>query len=147
MISIPGEVLRAIWKHGQKAYPDEGAGVLIGHVEDDDRFVNQILPLSNQFDPEQRHRRYMITPQDMIKAEDIADGLGLEIIGIFHSHPNHPARPSEFDRDRALPWYSYLITSVRKQFAQESRSWRLTEDRTFREEQLHVEKETKLEEV
>ena len=89
----------------------------------------------------------MITPQDMIKAEDIADGLDLEIIGIFHSHPDHPARPSEFDRDSALPWYSYLITSVRKQIAQESRSWRLTEDRTFREELLHVEQETKLEEV
>ena len=147
MISIPGEVLRAIWKHGQKAYPDEGAGVLIGHVEDDDRFVNQILFLSNQFDPEQRHRRYMIIFQDMIKAEDIADGLGLEIIGIFHFHLDHFAHSSEFDRDRVLSWYSYLITSVRKQIAQESRSWRLTEDRTFREELLYVEQETKLEEV
>jgi proteasome lid subunit RPN8/RPN11 len=147
MISIPGKVLGEIWEHGENAYPEEGAGVLIGRVEGDIRFVDQILPFSNQFETELRHRRYMITPQDMIKAEEFADGIGLAIIGIFHSHPDHPAQPSEFDRGRALPWYSYLITSVHKQKADESRSWRLTEERTFTEEKLLFEQKSALEEI
>lgn len=147
MISIPGEVIGEIWEHGENAYPEEAAGVLIGRVEGDIRFVNQILPLLNQFETELRHRRYMITPQDMIDAEEFADGIGLEIIGIFHSHPDHPAQPSDFDRDRALPWYSYLITSVHKRNAVESRSWRLTEERTFREEKLLSEHKSALEEI
>jgi proteasome lid subunit RPN8/RPN11 len=145
MISIPGKVLREIWEHGESAYPEEGAGVLIGRAEGDIRFVDQILPLSNQFETELRHRRYMITPEDMIDAEEFADDRGLEIIGIFHSHPDHPAQPSEFDRDRALPWYSYIITSVHNRNAVESRSWRLTEERKFREEELLFERKSALE--
>jgi proteasome lid subunit RPN8/RPN11 len=146
MISIDDKVLARIWRHGEQAYPEEGAGVLLGRAEGDDRYVVQIQPFANEFESELRNRRYMITPQDMIKAEDIAEGLGLDIIGIFHSHPDHPPRPSEFDRDRAFPWYSYLITSVNKQKAEESRSWRLTEDRSFREEQVIVKQNSKLEE-
>jgi proteasome lid subunit RPN8/RPN11 len=81
----------------------------------------------------------MITPEDMINAEEFADEMGLEIIGIYHSHPDHPAQPSEFDHEQALPWYSYIITSVHQKTAIESRSWRLTEERIFREEKLLLE--------
>ncbi len=59
-----------------------------------------------------RHNRYLITPQDMLAGEIEADRLGLDVVGVFHSHPDHPNLPSEFDREWALPWFSYLITSV-----------------------------------
>ena len=72
----------------------------------------------------------------MINAELRAEELGLDIIGVFHSHPNHPAIPSEFDRERALPWYSYIITRVDSTGASESRSWRLSDGRQFIEEEI-----------
>jgi proteasome lid subunit RPN8/RPN11 len=139
MVSLPHELLLKIWKHGEEAYPEEGAGLLLGHLDDETRFVEHILPLQNTFAVEQRHHRYMITPKDMIVAEEQAEEMGMEIIGVFHSHPDHPAQPSEFDRERALPWYSYLISSVHGQGALESRSWRLSDDRTFTEEKLLIE--------
>jgi proteasome lid subunit RPN8/RPN11 len=146
MISLPPELLHKIRKHAEEAYPEEGAGLLLGHHDGETRFVESILPLQNTFAVEQRHHRYMITPEEMILAEEQADDMGLDIIGVFHSHPNHPAQPSEFDRERALPWYSYLISSVHEQGALESRSWRLSDDRTFTEEKLLIEQKRKLEE-
>ncbi len=75
----------------------------------------------------------------MLLAEQESEALGMEILGVYHSHPDHPPLPSEFDRDWALPWYSYLITSVARGRAIESRSWRLAEDRSsFTSEELVV---------
>ena len=139
MISLEPEILNEIRSHAENAYPEEGAGVLIGREQDGNRVVERILPFTNKFEVEHRHRRYMITPEDMINAEEFADEMGLEIIGIYHSHPDHPAQPSEFDHELALPWYSYIITSVNQKTAIESRSWRLTEERKFREEKLLLE--------
>jgi proteasome lid subunit RPN8/RPN11 len=67
----------------------------------------------------------------MMAAEDEAEALGLDVVGVFHSHPDHPAEASETDREWALPWFSYLITSVRSGRAAESRSWRLVDDRSI----------------
>ena len=136
MISLAPGILNEIQSHAENAYPEEGAGVLIGREQDGNRVVERILPLTNKFEVELRHRRYMITPEDMINAEEFADEIGLDIIGIYHSHPDHPAQPSDFDHERALPWYSYIITRVNQKTAIESRSWRLTEERIFREEEL-----------
>jgi len=81
----------------------------------------------------------LITPEDYLKAELEADRLGLSLIGVFHSHPDHPNRPSEFDREWAQPFFSYIITSVQSGKAMESRSWRLTEDRTkFEKEEIKL---------
>jgi proteasome lid subunit RPN8/RPN11 len=146
MISIPAHLLGEIWEHGENAYPEEGAGVLLGRVEGDSRYVTRVLSFANQFETELRHRRYLITPKDMIAAEDMADSLGLLIIGIFHSHPDHPAKPSDYDREMALPWYSYIITSVYKKRTLESRSWRYSQENAFLEENLFVDQEMKLEE-
>lgn len=147
MITMSKEVLTQIKEHGEQAYPEEGAGLLLGRVDGNNRFVDQILPQSNQFEREHRNRRYMITPQDLIRAEEIAEELGMELIGIFHSHPDHPAKPSDFDQERALPWFSYLITSVQKKIAHESRSWQLTDERRFIEEKVKIEGSSILEEV
>ncbi|MCH7587824.1 MAG: M67 family metallopeptidase [Chloroflexi bacterium] len=138
MIQIPAEFFAQIQENGEEHYPEEGAGLLLGKVHGEIRIVEQVLPLENRFQPGARHNRYMIEPQDMLLAEEKADELGLEIIGVFHSHPDHPARPSEYDRQRALPWYSYIITKVTDRLAIESRSWRLTDERIFNEEQLQI---------
>ncbi len=138
MLQISLEILSQIRAHGEKAYPQEGAGFLLGK-DGDQRNVTGILPLSNAREEASRHNRYLITPQDYIKAEQEADRLGLSLIGVFHSHPDHPNRPSEYDRDWAQPFFSYIITTINSGRAIESRSWRLAEDRTkFEEESIET---------
>jgi proteasome lid subunit RPN8/RPN11 len=145
-LKVPRDLLQAIWSHGEVHYPEEGAGLLLGKDEGKARRVHKLQPLENQYDADSRHNRYRFSPQDMIDAEELADELGLEVIGVFHSHPDHPALPSEFDRERAFPWYSYLITSVQRGKAVESRSWRLNEDRQFIEEVVQeISKDKKVE--
>jgi proteasome lid subunit RPN8/RPN11 len=133
------EVLQKIHAHGEGAYPEEGAGLLLGREDAGERLVVDILPLANAREDEARHNRYLITAEDMLAGEKEAMCLNLDVVGVFHSHPDHPNQPSEFDRDWALPWYSYIITSVNKGQAAASRSWRLSEDReSFKEEALLV---------
>lgn len=138
-LNLAEAVLAAIHAHGEQAYPEEGAGLLLGHDDENGRRVAGIHPLDNSRENEARHNRYLITPQDMLRGEQEAARRGLDVVGVFHSHPDHPNRPSEFDRDWALPWYSYIITSVQAGKAIESRSWRLLEDRSlFVEEDIQV---------
>ena len=139
-LSVSDEVLARIHAHGEESYPEEGAGFLLGADSGNgSRAVTSIFPLTNSREDEARHNRYLITPEDYLKAELTADKLGLSLIGVFHSHPDHPNRPSEFDREWAQPFFSYIITSVNEGKAIESRSWSLTEDRSkFDEEELKV---------
>jgi proteasome lid subunit RPN8/RPN11 len=135
MLEIAYEILGQIHRHGEDAYPEEGAGFLIGN----NGKVEQIFPLPNSREDAARHNRYLIAPEDYLKAELTADKLGLSLIGVFHSHPDHPNRPSEFDREWAQPFFSYIITSVQSGKAVESRSWRLVEDRSqFIEEKIQT---------
>jgi proteasome lid subunit RPN8/RPN11 len=138
LIEIPKHIYRQINAHGETSYPEEGAGFLLG-ADGNKRQVKAILALNNAREDGARHDRYLITPQDYLHGEQEAAKLGLEVIGVFHSHPDHPDQPSEFDRKWALPWFSYLITSIQAGKAIESRSWRLSEDRSyFEEEQLSI---------
>jgi proteasome lid subunit RPN8/RPN11 len=131
-------LLAQIHAHGAQAYPHEGAGFLFG-ADATERTVEAIFSLSNAREEAARHNRYLITPADYLKAEMEADRLGLRLIGVFHSHPDHPNRPSEFDREWAQPFFSYVITSVESGRALESRSWRLLEDRSrFEEEKIQI---------
>jgi proteasome lid subunit RPN8/RPN11 len=139
-ITLTPELLEAIHADGAAAYPEEGAGLLLGLDDNNTREVRVLLPLSNAREDEARHNRYLITPQDMMRGENEAARLGFDVLGVYHSHPDHPNRPSEYDREWALPWYSYIITSVRAGKAEESRSWRLAEDRShFEEEEILIE--------
>ena len=138
-LHIPQEILQRIQLHGEDAYPEEGAGLLLGEVRGQGPQVREILPLENEREAGARHNRYQLSPQDYLQGEEIAENLGLAVLGVFHSHPDHPNRPSDFDRQWAWPNFSYIITSVLKGKAAESRSWRLKEDRkTFSEEQIAV---------
>lgn len=139
MLEIASEVLKKIHAHGEKAYPEEGAGFLLGKVDGEQRRVTAILELVNAREDAARHNRYLLTPQDYLRGEQEADRLNLDVLGVFHSHPDHPSLPSEFDRQWAMPWFSYLITSVQVGRAAGSRVWRLVEDRSqFDEEKIEI---------
>jgi proteasome lid subunit RPN8/RPN11 len=127
-VNISSELLRAIHAHGEGAYPAEGCGLLLGKADGDARNVADLLPIRNGREPEAAHNRFLITPQDMLRGDAVAEERGMDVIGIFHSHPDHPAEPSQFDLDHALPWYSYIITTVDDGRAVVSRSWRLPDD-------------------
>lgn len=136
-LEITSALLARIHHHGETAYPEEGVGFMLGRVDGDRRRVFELLPVENAREGGARHNRYLVQAQDVLHSELEAERLGLDVIGIFHSHPDHPDRPSEFDREWALPWLSYLITSVSSGRAVSSRSWRLSDDRSqFVEEPL-----------
>lgn len=128
-VILSSEHLRAIEAHGASAYPDEGAGFLLGKQEGDMVAVRGLLPLDNKREAEARFNRYELAPQDFMRSEVEAARQGLDVVGVFHSHPDHPARPSAFDRDHALPNFTYLITAVAGGRPELTTAWRLNEDR------------------
>lgn len=136
-LNITEELLREIHSHGENAYPEEGAGLMLGTVIQHDKLVKTLLKLDNAREEAARHNRYLLSPLDYLRGEQEAAQLNLDVIGVFHSHPDHPNQPSEFDREWAMPWLSYVITSVQSGKAIDSRSWLLSEDRTkFVEESI-----------
>jgi proteasome lid subunit RPN8/RPN11 len=137
MIALAAGVLDAIRRHGETAYPEECCGVVLGSVQGSDRRIVAAVPLENSR-TEERQRRFLIRPADYRAAEAEAAARGLLLVGFYHSHPDHPARPSEYDREHALPWHSYLVLAVRDGHAGECTSWILSVDRArFEAEELH----------
>jgi proteasome lid subunit RPN8/RPN11 len=96
--------------------------------------VERIVAADNER-ADSRHNRYVISPRSLLEAQREARSSGLDIVGYYHSHPDHPARPSEFDREHAWPGTSYVIVSIEKGKAVDCRSWRLSDDRTAFEEE------------
>src|SRR5512140_2006336 len=136
-LEIDPKLLAEIHAHGETAYPEEGAGFLLGK-EAETRRVTNLFPLPNSREDGARHNRYLISARDYMDGEDAADQLNLTLLGVFHSHPDHPNRPSEYDREWAQPFFSYVITSIANGKAVESKSWRLAEDRSAFEEEAIV---------
>lgn len=135
MLLLKNELVGRINAHVEQAYPEEGAGFLIGEAGE----VKEILPLSNAREDGARHNRFLITPEEYLKAELKAERLGLNLIGVFHSHPDCPNIPSEYDREWAQPFFSYLITRVDEGRVVSHRSWRLADDRTrYAEEEMKI---------
>ena len=131
--------LHTAGQHAATSYPDECCGVLIGRILDDSTVVERLLSVDNERN-ESRHNRYLINPETVLAAHKEARALGLDVVGYYHSHPDHPARPSEFDREHAWPGVSYLIVSVEKGSVADARSWRLADDREkFDEEEIEKE--------
>jgi proteasome lid subunit RPN8/RPN11 len=132
-LKISSELADKIRAHGVQTYPHECCGALLGKdVEVADRRVyreiHALHPLVNRRD-DSPYNRFSVTSQDVLDAEKSARQQGLEVVGWYHSHPDHPARPSQYDRDHAWPWYSYIIVSVANRIPEEMTSWRLAEDR------------------
>ncbi len=122
--------LQTIGLHGSSTYPEECCGVLIGHPADaaGTTLVERLLSVDNERG-DSRHNRYVIAPETVLAAQREARAAGLEIVGYYHSHPDHPARPSDFDREHAWPGLSYLIVAVERGRVADARSWRLADDR------------------
>jgi proteasome lid subunit RPN8/RPN11 len=139
-LALPTALADEIRRLAEAAYPEETAGLLLGTIQDGDRrLIERVIPLANRWEAGARDHRYRLEPRDLIAAEDSAEGAGQMILGIFHSHPDHPPQPSVFDLEQALPFYTYLITRVDSGAAGESRAWRLAEDRgRFDEERLDL---------
>ena len=121
----------AIRRHGEAGYPHEICGLLIGERAGGDKVVREVVPVENEWEEiDEQHRRFLITPQTFTREERRARGAGREILGFYHSHPDHPARPSETDREWAWPTYSYVILAVDGGRAGDLASWTLKDDRS-----------------
>ncbi|MGB7666241.1 MAG: M67 family metallopeptidase, partial [Candidatus Acidiferrales bacterium] len=124
MLRVGEALIDRIHEHGARDYPNECCGALLGHDALAERTVLGLVPLVNQRSDSPRDR-FSITSDDVRLAEKEAAAKGWELIGWYHSHPDSPALPSEFDREHAWPWYSYIIFQVEKGEPREMRSWRL----------------------
>ena len=128
------EVDAAIRDHARETYPRECCGALVGT----DNVVVDAFPLPNKTDEGPR-RRFLVRPGDYQAAERRASELGHELLGFYHSHPDHPARPSRYDLDHAWPVFAYVIVAVANGEPQAMTSWRLREDRSsFDEEKISI---------
>lgn len=115
--------LESIQSHGEACYPGECCGFLVGRAEPDAIRVERVLPAANAGG---RNDRFTVPPEAVLAVHKEARAAGLDVVGYYHSHPDHPARPSRLDRDNAWPGYACLIVSVTGGRAVETRSWRLS---------------------
>jgi proteasome lid subunit RPN8/RPN11 len=132
-IGVGPAVDDAIRRHGEETYPHECCGALVGHGGQ----VTATVPLPNTTEEGPR-RRFLVRPSDYRMAEGRANELSGELLGFYHSHPDHPARPSQYDLDHAWPTFAYVIVAVAAGRAGDMTVWWLKEDRTsFEEGELH----------
>ena len=129
VLKVPSQLAAKIQAHGMETYPHECCGAILGRDVDGRREVLGLLALANRRDDSPRNR-FEVTPGDVQLAEKTAAEKKLELIGWYHSHPDASARPSEFDREHAWPWYSYIIVSVQSGQPRDMNSWRLRDDRS-----------------
>lgn len=133
ILSMGEHLAGKIRAHSAETYPHECCGALLGRDSDvadhnSAREVLELFPLVNRREDSPRNR-FSVTAEDVLDADRAAQKRGLEVIGWYHSHPDHPARPSQYDREHAWPWYSYVIVSVQNGAPQDMTSWRLKDDR------------------
>lgn len=140
MIAISAKVLGEIRAHGRDTYPEECCGGLLGRRGDPAR-ITRIERIDNVRDVE-RARRYEVSPQDYLRLERLAAEEEVELLGFYHSHPDHPAVPSAYDRDHAFPFFHYLVCAVASGQPGEVTAWILSEDRGEFDPEPILEEET-----
>lgn len=129
-LTLTDDARAEIVRHGEASYPHECCGVLLGTDAGGARRVERVLAIENRWEAAERGHRFLIGPDDVLRAERTARRDGLDVLGFYHSHPDDAARPSTFDRDHAWPWYTYLIASIRAGRCVELAGWELRADRT-----------------
>ncbi|HEX7336504.1 MAG TPA: M67 family metallopeptidase [Gemmatimonadales bacterium] len=125
-LRLSGGLIEEIRRRGERAYPAECCGVLAGRGGVP-KEVSKLVPMTNRTDDP---HRYLIAPDDLRRVEAELRADGLDVLGYYHSHPDHPAAPSAFDLEHAWPWYSYIIVRVERGRAAELTSWVLDDDRS-----------------
>jgi len=133
-IVVSSAVLRKMYKHLETTYPHEGCGFLLGS-DDASREISELYLVENGHGGDQR-RRFTILPEDYLRAESYAEKNGLALLGVYHSHPDHPAIPSEHDLKQAVPFFSYIIVSVAEGATTAITSWQLDDDGEFEQEKI-----------
>jgi len=138
MIQLTESHRNEIGAHGERDYPYECCGLLLGKfVEAGVKSTIETYPISNAREEEAKRNRFLIRPEELIQGERYAEKKGLEIVGFYHSHPDCPAVPSQYDLDHAWPMYSYIVISVDAGATKDLRSWEMEPDRSrFAEEEV-----------
>jgi thiosulfate/3-mercaptopyruvate sulfurtransferase len=121
------ELHRQIEREGSDAFPNECCGILIGRDGAGERLVHSLVPGKNAFEADEQYHRFSIDPRAQLQAEREAEAARMVVLGFYHSHPNHPARPSDYDRDHGWPFYSYAIVSIMEGKPADMTSWVLNE--------------------
>lgn len=137
MITIAETLLNEIREHGVRDYPYECCGLLLGRYTENGKLVRETYPISNAREESAKRNRFLITPDELMRGERYAANHDLEIVGFYHSHPDSPAVPSNYDLEHAWPTYSYIIVSTRAEQATDLFSWEQEPDRSrFNEEEI-----------
>lgn len=138
MIELAEQQGNEMAAHGERDYPYECCGLLLGSFADSGvKTVAEIYPISNAREEQAKRNRFLIRPEELMRGERYAETKGLDIVGFYHSHPDHPAVPSQYDLEHAWPLYSYIVISVSTGVAGDVRSWEMEPDRSrFAEEEV-----------
>ena len=139
MISLSQLHEDAINAHGERDYPYECCGLLLGRYSADGKHVTETYPISNAREESAKRNRFLIEPAELMRGDRYAHERDLEVVGFYHSHPDSPARPSQYDLEHAWPTYSYIIVSTRADEATDLFSWEQEPDRSrFNPEEIRV---------
>ncbi|MBA3257412.1 MAG: M67 family metallopeptidase [Pyrinomonadaceae bacterium] len=132
MIKLAAQQQNEIAAHGERDYPYECCGLLLGSFSEDDggKVCSEIYPISNAREEEAKRNRFLIRPEELMRGEKYAASKSLDVVGFYHSHPDHPAVPSAYDLDHAWPVYSYIVVAVKSGRAEDLLSWEMQPDRS-----------------
>ena len=130
MIGLSAPHLDDIRQHGERDYPFECCGLMLGRFASDQKTVLETYPISNAREEEAKRNRFLIRPEELMRGEKHAREKGLDVVGFYHSHPDDRAVPSQYDLEHAWPTYSYVVVSVEKGRAVDLRSWEMERDRS-----------------
>jgi len=131
VIHVRNDFIESIRSYAERDYPHECCGLLIGRFARDlAKIVTEVYPISNASEPEARQNRFLITADELMVGDRYARGHGLDVVGFYHSHPDHPAVPSAYDLEHAWPVYSYVIVPVHSGIAADPLSWIMESDRS-----------------
>lgn len=137
MIQLSENHRDEIAAHGERDYPHECCGLLLGNFAGSLKTIAEVYPISNAREEQAKRNRFLIRPEELMRGERYAQPKRLEVVGFYHSHPDHPAVPSAYDLDHAWPAFSYIVVSVMAGAARDLRSWEMEPDRSrFNEEEI-----------
>jgi len=137
MIEFDEAHSQAMRAHGERDYPFECCGLMLGRFDDGRKKVIETYPISNAREEAAKRNRFLIRPDELMRGEKYAREKGLDVVGFYHSHPDDRAVPSQYDLEHAWPTYSYIVIAVEKGQAADLRSWEMESDRSrFNEEEI-----------
>ena len=138
-IILSSAIVSQIESEGVAAYPNECCGILVGSDGSTGRIVERIIPMKNTFDASEQYHRFTIDPLALARADEEAAAKGKLVVGFYHSHPDHPAQPSEYDRTHVPPWsfYSHIIVAIEKRKPAAMTCWQMDEEtEQFRSQEI-----------